>query len=366
MAKNTMVDRKGETVEGLACSYDNIDEQGGVRYLDEQRLSRKEQPNKPVFQNHPHGLGVKDAFWPRFSTRPWNFPAYAKAFHVMKEKLWWTDDPESLRGKVLRSVLMMNDPDKGHTGGTVYNLNVDIDLSDKQGSVIVPFDLVKHAIEKADYIGAMEKCLCREANGCEHYPHDLACLFLGKSGRMVVEHGIAHEATKEEALARVEKAAELGLACMSLWVEVEQLVWGLRNDQMSDMVEVCFCCPCCCTAMNLCKSTTRDIRRRFTPSGFTATIDHDKCIGCKKCAETICPQDALQFRTSDGKAVVNQEVCFGCGYCKPACPTGAISIKQTMPMRESMHDYFLKEARLDLAVDGHPGAGASGAPLHRS
>ena len=361
MAEDTMVDREGKTIEGLPSAYGNIDEQGGVRFLDEQRLYRKEQPNKPVFENHPHGLGVKDAFWSRFSTRPWSFPAYAKAFHIMKGKLWWTENPESLRGKVLRSVLMMNNPDKGHTGATVYNLNVDIDLSDQRESVIVPMDLVKHAIEKADYIGAMNKCLCREANGCKDYPHDLACLFLGKGGRVVVSHGIAREVTKEEALAHVDKAAELGLACLSLWVEIEQLVWGLRNDQMSDMIEICFCCPCCCTALNLCKSTTGDIRRRFTPSGFTATIDHDMCIGCKKCAQTVCPQDALQFRASDGKAVVNQETCFGCGYCKPACPTGAIAIRQTMPMRESMHEYFLKEARLDLAVDGYLGAGQASA-----
>lgn len=252
----------------------------------------------------------------------------------------------------------MNSPEKGHSGGTVYNLNVDIDFSDARESVIVPMDLVKHAIGKADFIGAMEKCLCREANGCEHFPHDLACLFLGKSGKAAVEHGIAHEATKEEALARVDEAAKRGLACLSLWVEVEQLVWGLRNDEMSDFVEICFCCPCCCTALNLCKATTRDVRERFTPSGFTATIDHEKCVGCKRCLKTVCPQDALSFRESDGVVCVNQETCFGCGYCKSACEAGAISIRQTMPMRESMHEYFLKEHRLDLAVDGYPGAGS--------
>lgn len=119
--------------------------------------------------------------------------------------------------------------ERTRTGGTVYNLNVDVDSPDQRESVIVPMDLVKQAIEKADYIGAMNKCLCREANNCTHYPHDLACLFLSKSGRVVVQHGIARKVTKEEALARVDRAAELGLACMSLWVELEQLVWGLRK-----------------------------------------------------------------------------------------------------------------------------------------
>ena len=339
---------------------ENVDERGEVRFLDAARLARKERPGKPVFVNHPHGAGVKDRFWPRFSARPWNFGAYAAAFHLLKQKLWWTKRPNTMRGRILRGALMMPNADTGHSGGMVFNLNVD--LSDKAGSVVMPIDLVKAAIMKADYIGGMHKCLCRTANKCEHYPTDLACLFLGKSGRVVVDHGIASEFTKEEALARVDRAAELGLVCMSLWVEVEQLVWGLRNDEMSDMVEVCFCCPCCCTAFNLCKNTTPDVRARFTPSGFTATIDREACIGCGACVKTDCPQGALSIRESDGKAVVDQETCFGCGYCKQACPTGAIKIKQTMPMRADIHEYFLKEHRLDLAVDGHPGAGANSAP----
>ncbi|MGI6104760.1 MAG: 4Fe-4S binding protein [Raoultibacter sp.] len=336
----------------------NIDEKGNVLYLEQARLERKERPSKPVYQNRPHGIGVKDRFWPRFSARPWNFGAYAKVFHLMKKKLWWSENPSTLRGKAIRGVLMMPNSEKGHSGGTVYNLNVDIDLSPQTGSVVLPIELVKQAIEKTDYIGAMNKCLCRTANKCEHYPADLACLFLGKGGRAVTEHRLAREVTKEEAFERVDQAAKLGLAAVVLWVEVEQLVWGLRNDQMSDMVEICFCCPCCCTALNLCKDTTDDIRDRFTPSGFTATINHDVCIGCGKCLEAVCPQKALRKR-SDGKMTIDQETCFGCGYCKNACPTNAIKIKQTMPMRENVHEYFYKETRLDLAVDGYPGGGKS-------
>lgn len=68
------------------------------------------------------------------------------------------------------------------TVGTVYTLNVDVDLPDQRESVIVSMDLVKQAIEKTDHVGTMNKCLRREADGCAHYPHDLACLFLGKEG----------------------------------------------------------------------------------------------------------------------------------------------------------------------------------------
>ena len=355
--QDVMIGVDGEIVEGLPSAYSNIDESGDVRYLDADRLARKERPDKPVYQNHPRGLGVKDAILSNASMHPWNAGLYECIFREARKHLWRSAHPETPGGKAMRGVLLMPSPDKGHSGGTVYNLNVD--LTDKAGSVIVPIDLVKQAIEKADYIGGMHTCLCRKSNGCEHYPHDLGCLFLGKSGQVVVEHGVADKLTKEEAFARVDEAAKRGLACMSLWIEIEHLVWGLHNDQACDMVEICFCCPCCCLAMNLCKTTSRDIRDRFTPSGFTATIDHEKCIGCYRCMKTVCPQDALQARASDGKVVVNQETCFGCGYCKQACPTGAIRILQTMPMRENMHEYFLKETCLDLAVDGFPGGGAN-------
>lgn len=354
-----MLSKNGLTVE-VPDSYDNVNERGEVRYLDEERLRRKERPDKPVFQNHPHGLGVKDAFWPRFSARPWNFGAYATAFKGMHQILHWTAKPKGVQGNLLRSVLMMNS-DRGYSGGTAFNLNVDVDLADKSQNTVIPIDLVKEAIRKAGYIGGMDKCLCRTAENCQRVPHDIACLFLSKGGKAAVDHRIAREFSVEEALARVDRAAENGLVCMSLWVQVEQFVWGLRNDEMSDFVEICFCCPCCCTALRLVKETTPDIRKRFSPSGWTATVDHDKCIACQKCVtakDGYCPMDSIQFRGSDGKMVVNQEMCIGCGYCKERCPTGAIKIRQTMPMRGNLHEYALAEKRLDLAVDGYPGGGA--------
>ena len=102
------------------------------------------------------------------------------------------------------------------------------------------------------------------------------------------------------------KAAALGLTCQSLWVQVEQLIWGFKNDQMDAFLEICFCCPCCCVGMNLSKNGPRNIKRGFIPSGWTAVVDHDRCTGCGHCLDSYCPQDAIHFRESDGKMVVNQ------------------------------------------------------------
>ena len=140
--------------------------------------------------------------------------------------------------------------------------------SDSMKRVTVPMDLVKRAIAEAKYIGGMKECLCRAGNDCKDYPHDLACLFLNMGGKVVVDHGMAVELTAEEAFARVDRAAELGLACQSLWVQVEQLIWGFENGQMDTFLEICFCCPCCCVGLNLFEKRFARYQRRFPSLGL--------------------------------------------------------------------------------------------------
>lgn len=74
MGKNdgVLLDIDGNVVEGLPASYDNIDEQGNVLYLDEERLLRKEKPNKPLWKNAKRGLGIKDFVVTHTSARQWN------------------------------------------------------------------------------------------------------------------------------------------------------------------------------------------------------------------------------------------------------------------------------------------------------
>ena len=50
--------------------------------------------------------------------------------------------------------------------------------------------------------------------------------------------------------------------------------------------------------------------------------------------------------------------CTGCGLCMSGpygCPQDAITIKQTMPVREDLHEYFEKEFNIDVkAWDNRP------------
>ena len=199
------------------------------------------------------------------------------------------------------------------------------------------------------YISGMKTCLCREANDCEDYPVDVACIFMGEPAKTVVENGLAVPLTYEEACARVDLAAKHGLVGQAVWIEVEQMLWGVRNDEMDKFLEICFCCPCCCIAMRLARNATSKERHRFQPAGWTAVPDRTKCVGCGLCTEGEhgCPVEAITIG-EDGKVVIDQETCVGCGICKTRCPADVIKIKQTMPMRGDIREYFKESYNLEL------------------
>lgn len=328
---------------------ENIDEQGNVLYLDEERLKRKEVGFKR-FKNHPNGLGIYNFLKQHViyvNNKRWGITRKLYRFFVDKAK-WFKEG--GWKGKLYKKGIMIAPPMEKNTGTVTMPLNVDI--SDKSQKTVIPMDMLKESLKKVDYISGMDTCLCREANNCQDFPHDLGCLFLGEGAKTAVKHNLGRQITYEEACARIDRAAELGLMAQSVWIEVEQLLWGLRNDQLDHFLEVCFCCPCCCITMKLARNLQEEDRIRFHPSGWTAVVNRDLCVGCGACmnAENGCPMEAIVL-DEDGKIRINQETCVGCGICKSRCQLDAISIKQTMPVREGgLQEYFEKEFNIPLKV----------------
>jgi len=304
--------------------------------------ARKPAYKTEVWIPHKNGLGIKNWIIDKTSAHSYSWKFYLKVFKLIVKGSKLMKYP--VLGKIYKTLMLFSNENQ-HTSATIYNLNVDV--SEQGESVAVPMDLVKDAINQSSYIASMKTCLCRDAQKCQHYPLDVCCLFLSKAGKRVVSHGIAYEISKEEALKRVDRAAELGLICQALWVEVEQYIWGFANDEMNSFIEICFCCPCCCVGINLSRNATRDVKERFRPSGWTAVVDKEACIGCGECCPPgMCPQEAISVNA--GKAVIVQEYCVGCGICRSRCTHDAIKICNTGSMLSSMKEYFLVEGGLDL------------------
>ncbi|MDR3573837.1 MAG: CoB--CoM heterodisulfide reductase iron-sulfur subunit A family protein [Anaerolineaceae bacterium] len=56
---------------------------------------------------------------------------------------------------------------------------------------------------------------------------------------------------------------------------------------------------------------------------YRATIDADKCSGCRICND-LCPFHAILYHEDTMVSEVNPALCQGCGTCVAGCPAGAI------------------------------------------
>ncbi len=62
----------------------------------------------------------------------------------------------------------------------------------------------------------------------------------------------------------------------------------------------------------------------LTLEPIRATVDQDKCSGCRICND-LCPFSAITFIEDRAVSEINKALCQGCGTCVAACPAGAIS-----------------------------------------
>ena len=199
-------------------------------------------------------------------------------------------------------------------------VDVGIEIDEPSDSTVLPSDVVKELISRADDIFIMNFCLCRKSNGCEDYPVDHGCVFLGK-GVHKIPSNYGHLATAEEANRYIDECGDLGLVHIIGRNKLDSL-W-LHTGDKKDLMTICNCCPCCCL-WNMARNISDEIGGMFRRmDGVAVSLDQSKCIGCGSCEE-ICFCKAVS--AVDGGFVIDQKICRGCGRCAEASPADAITV----------------------------------------
>ena len=204
--------------------------------------------------------------------------------------------------------------------GVVRELNVNIEIDSAGDRTVLPSDIIKGVIDRADDIFIMNHCLCRKSNKCEDYPIDHGCIFLGK-GTHKIPKDFGHMATREEAKDYIDECSELGLVHIIGRNKLDSM-W-LNTGDKKDLMTICNCCPCCCL-WNMVRDISDSIAGSYRKmDGVEVTVDTDKCIGCGMCQD-ICFTKAISI--IDGKCTIDDR-CRGCGRCADICPDEAIAVK---------------------------------------
>ncbi|MBN2533633.1 MAG: CoB--CoM heterodisulfide reductase iron-sulfur subunit A family protein [Spirochaetales bacterium] len=85
-------------------------------------------------------------------------------------------------------------------------------------------------------------------------------------------------------------------------------------------------------SINQARAAAGDIVSRLIPGKeieleiLTASIDPEKCAGCKLCLG-VCPYKAITFDREKQVCIINEALCRGCGTCAASCASGAIKAK---------------------------------------
>lgn len=209
------------------------------------------------------------------------------------------------------------------------------------GMEIAPYAQASNLLGQARAWGVRD-CICRVqqklvGKGCDH-PVEVCLAF------SPVENWFDHDPstrplTKQEALQLLQEAADAGL------------VHTIGNHHDGHFY-ICNCCICSCGILR--GIAEFDIPTAVAHSDFRAVVDDDICSGCGDCLDR-CQFDALSVQ--EFVAVVAEQRCVGCGQCVMACPTGALSMKPRPtadrdPIPDNIEAWMVERAKqrgIDLA-----------------
>ena len=212
-------------------------------------------------------------------------------------------------------------------------------------NVALPYRLLVSIVEQASHRFLMNECLCRRGEGCETYPHDLGCLFLGDAVTQINPlHGRLVQ--KDEVLAHMRRATDLGLVPLVVHSRFDAWSLGIPYRQM---LGICFCCDCCCAVRQGLRLGPPAFWEAVTRlPGLTLEVS-GACVSCGKCVD-VCYVQAVALH--NGRANIDMTRCKGCGRCIAVCPTGAIGLH--------MDERVDSLSRIMARIDGRTSIGRPG------
>jgi len=175
-----------------------------------------------------------------------------------------------------------------------------------KSELILPYDDVKAILLKAKSF-RLNDCICRMQTNLIGRKCDFpmrTCLSFSSFEGSSSENAIS----KEEALAFLDKAEEIGLV-------------HTVSNVMKGLGYVCNCCGCCCGILR--GITDWGIENSVAHANYYSTINPDECVDCGTCRKR-CQIHAISEK--DGVSVVDTKKCIGCGLCATGCPNGAAKL----------------------------------------
>ena len=98
------------------------------------------------------------------------------------------------------------------------------------------------------------------------------------------------------------------------------------------------------------RATTVLVKETLLSEGVIASIDRERCSGCKLCIG-VCPYEAINFDETNNVAQVNEVLCKGCGNCAACCPSAACFVQNFQDLQIlSEVDALLGEIREEEVV----------------
>ncbi|TFH28657.1 MAG: 4Fe-4S dicluster domain-containing protein [Promethearchaeota archaeon] len=103
--------------------------------------------------------------------------------------------------------------------------------------------------------------------------------------------------------------------------EIDGLV--LQPSNTKELFCMCVCCGCCCEYLTSAKPLENPVQ--YFATNYRAIVDIELCIGCGTC-EPRCQMDAISI--IDEKSVIDYSRCIGCGLCVTTCPEEAMKLER--------------------------------------